>query len=206
MFVKLCGLRTEEDVATAVAAGADAVGFVFTASPRQISVDTVRKLLAGVPAHVLTVGVVHGISSTEAGELAEAAGVDALQLHGAYPRSAFDEVAGLRLLRATSLTAETDVRTGAFGEEWLLLDSTVAGSGERWDLAALERTPPTGQWLLAGGLSPANVAEAIAAARPWGVDVSSGVESSRGVKDHRLMREFVTAARSTPPGVTRVRA
>ncbi|MFI6867764.1 phosphoribosylanthranilate isomerase [Nocardia sp. NPDC050406] len=199
MFVKLCGLRTEEDVATAVAAGADAVGFVFTPSPRQVSVEVVRRLLEGVPAHVLSVGVVHGIAAAEAGDLARAAGVDALQLHGDYPKSAFEELAGVRLLRATSLTAETDVRTGAYGEEWLLLDSPVAGSGERWDLAALGATPPTGQWLLAGGLSPANVAEAIAAARPWGVDVSSGVESSRGVKDHGLMREFVAAARTRLP-------
>ncbi|WP_067569923.1 phosphoribosylanthranilate isomerase [Nocardia acidivorans] len=195
MFVKLCGLRTEEDVATAVAAGADAVGFVFTASPRQISVGAVRALLAGVPPRILSVGVVHGISAAEAGALARAAGVDALQLHGDYPRAAFEELAGVRLLRATSLTAETDVRTGAYGEEWLLLDSPVAGSGDRWDLTGLERTRPTGQWLLAGGLSPANVREAIAAARPWGVDVSSGVESSRGIKDHGLMREFVARAR-----------
>ncbi|MEV0251226.1 phosphoribosylanthranilate isomerase [Nocardia sp. NPDC050712] len=195
MFVKLCGLRTEEDVATAVAAGADAVGFVFTASPRQISVEAVRGLLEGVPPQVLSVGVVHGIPAAAAGELARAAGVDALQLHGSYPRAAFEELAGLRLLRATALTAETDVRTGAYGEEWLLLDSPVAGSGERWDLAALNTSRPTGRWLLAGGLSPDNVADAIAAARPWGVDVSSGVEAGRGVKDHGRMRAFVAAAR-----------
>ncbi|GLZ28623.1 N-(5'-phosphoribosyl)anthranilate isomerase [Lentzea sp. NBRC 105346] len=195
MFVKLCGLRTPEDVAVAVEAGADAVGFVFTTSPRQVSPDAVRRLLAGVPTHVLSVGVVHGITAAEARELAHAAGVDALQLHGAYPREAFDELKDLRLLRATSLTADTDVVTGAFGEEWLLLDSPVAGSGERWDLTALNATRPSGHWLLAGGLSPDNVAEAIATAQPWGVDVSSGVESSRGVKDHGRMRAFVAAAR-----------
>ncbi|WP_306358214.1 MULTISPECIES: phosphoribosylanthranilate isomerase [unclassified Nocardia] len=196
MFVKLCGLRTEADVTTAVAAGADAVGFVFTASPRQVSVEVVRRLLREVPPTVLSVGVVHGIPAAEAGALARAAGVDALQLHGGYPRAAFDELSDLRLLRATSLTADTDVRTGAYGEEWLLLDSPVAGSGERWDLTALTADRPTGRWLLAGGLSPDNVAEAAAVARPWGVDVSSGVESSRGVKDHGRMREFVAAARS----------
>lgn len=195
MFVKLCGLRTEQDVATAVDAGADAVGFVFTTSPRQVPVETVKQLLRGVPAGVLSVGVVHGIPAAEAGALARAAGVDALQLHGSYPRPAFEELAELRLLRATSLTADTEVRTGAYGEEWLLLDSPIAGSGARWDLSALHTTRPTGQWLLAGGLAPDNVAEAIEAARPWGVDVSSGVESARGVKDHGRMREFVAAAR-----------
>ncbi|MFC9897483.1 phosphoribosylanthranilate isomerase [Nocardia sp. NPDC127579] len=197
MFVKLCGLRTEEDVATAVDAGADAVGFVLTTSPRRISVDTARRLRAGVPSHMLSVAVVHGISPAEAGELARNSGVDALQLHGSYPRAAFEQLAGLRLLRATSLTADTDVRTGAYGEEWLLLDSPVAGSGEPWDLTALNTTRPTGRWLLAGGLTPANVAAAITTAHPWGVDVSSGVESSRGVKDHDLMREFVYAARQS---------
>ncbi|WP_306361498.1 phosphoribosylanthranilate isomerase [Nocardia sp. CC227C] len=200
MFVKLCGLRTEADVATAVAVGADAVGFVFTASPRQVPVELVRRLLREVPPTVLSVGVVHGIPAGEAGALARAAGVDALQLHGGYPRAAFDELSDLRLLRATSLTADTDVRTGAYGEEWLLLDSPVAGSGERWDLTALSADRPTGQWLLAGGLTPDNVAEATAVARPWGVDVSSGVESSRGVKDHGRMRDFVAAARGTATG------
>ncbi|MFI9503530.1 phosphoribosylanthranilate isomerase [Nocardia sp. NPDC052566] len=196
MFVKLCGLRTEEDVATAVAAGADAVGFVFTTSPRRIPVDVARDLLREVPPEILTVGVVHGISPAEAGELARASGVSALQLHGSYPSTAFRELAEFRLLRATSLIADTDVRTGAYGEEWLLLDSPVAGSGARWDLTALNAARPTGNWLLAGGLTPANVAEAIAIAQPWGVDVSSGVESTRGVKDHGLMREFVAAARA----------
>lgn len=196
MFVKLCGLRTEADVATAVEAGADAVGFVFTESPRRVDVSVVRSLLTGVPSHVLSVGVVRGVSAAEAGELAASAGVDALQLHGDYPREAFDELSAFRLVRATSLAASTDVRTGACGEEWLLLDSPVAGSGERWDLGALAGARPEGQWILAGGLDPSNVAQAVAAARPWGVDVSSGVESSRGVKDHRLMREFVAAARA----------
>lgn len=197
MFVKLCGLRTSADVDVAVSVGADAVGFVLTSSPRQLGVDEARELASLVPVGVLTVAVVHGIPAAEAGRLALAAGVQALQLHGDYPRSAFEELSGLplRLLRATSLKPDTDVRTGAFGEDMLLLDSPNAGSGERWDLTALDGSRPSGQWLLAGGLSPANVASAIGVARPWGVDVSSGIESSRGVKDHGLMREFVAAIR-----------
>ncbi|SEQ79232.1 phosphoribosylanthranilate isomerase [Lentzea xinjiangensis] len=197
MFVKLCGLRTESDVAVAVDAGADAVGFVLTASPRQIDADLACALVATVPAHVLTVAVVRGITATEAGELALKTGVQALQLHGDYPKEAFDELAGLplRLVRATALGPDTDVRTGAFGEELLLIDSPVAGSGEQWDITRLDERRPSGRWLLAGGLSPDTVAGAIGVARPWGVDVSSGIESSRGVKDHGRMREFVAAAR-----------
>lgn len=197
MFVKLCGLRTESDVAVAVETGADAVGFVLTASPRQIDVDLAGRLVADVPADVLTVAVVRGITAAEAGEMALKTGVRALQLHGDYPKDAFDELADLpfQLVRATALGPDTDVRTGAFGEELLLIDSPVAGSGEQWDITRLDENRPSGKWVLAGGLSPETVAGAISVARPWGVDVSSGIESSRGVKDHGRMREFVAAAR-----------
>jgi phosphoribosylanthranilate isomerase len=197
VFVKLCGLRNESDVAVAVEAGADAVGFVLTTSPRQIDAGLARRLVAEVPAHVLTVAVVRGITAAEAGELALATGVAALQLHGDYPKEAFDELAGqpFGLVRATALGPDTDVRTGAFGEELLLIDSPVAGSGEQWDITRLDDNRPTGKWVLAGGLAPDTVAGAISVAAPWGVDVSSGIESSRGVKDHGRMREFVAAAR-----------
>lgn len=198
MFVKVCGVRTEADVATAVSAGADAVGFVFGESVRRVDVDVARRIAAGVPPHVLTVGVFGGVAATEAARLATEAGVGAVQLHGRYPRAAFEELVGLpvRLVRATALDADTDVRVGSYGEEMLLLDSPVAGSGERWDLSLLDRARPQGRWLLAGGLTPDNVAAAVGAARPWGVDVSSGVESRRGVKDHARIREFVPAARA----------
>ncbi|WP_309117011.1 phosphoribosylanthranilate isomerase [Saccharothrix sp.] len=202
MYVKLCGLRTPSDVATAVDAGADAVGFVLTASPRQIDADTARALVREVPPGVLSVGVFRGVDAAEVVRLAGLAGVGAVQLHGDYPRSAFEEVSALDvpLIRAVSLTPTTDVRVGAYGEDMLLLDSPDAGSGHRWDLTALDGARPDGQWLLAGGLDPDNVAEAISQARPWGVDVSSGVESSRGVKDYGLMRAFVAAARGQLDG------
>ncbi|GAA1990783.1 phosphoribosylanthranilate isomerase [Kitasatospora viridis] len=197
MFVKVCGVRTPGDVAAAVEAGADAIGFVLTESVRRLDPAEARELAALVPPHVLTVAVTAGVPAAEAGRRALAAGVQALQLHGDYLHEDFAEVAALplRLLRATALRPGTDLATGAFGEEFLLLDAPVAGSGARWDLSLLDAARPRGHWLLAGGLTPANVADAIRAARPWGVDVSSGVESSRGVKDHGLIREFVANAR-----------
>lgn len=195
MYVKVCGLRTEADVAMAVEAGADAVGFVFAASPRQIDIPTARKLIADVPPHVLTVGVFLKQPAGEVRQIATEAGVGMIQLHGDYPRETFAELAGSRLMRATTLTPETDVTVGAYGEEMLLLDSPKAGSGEQWDLTRLATSRPEGPWLLAGGLTPGNVRAAIEAARPWGVDVSSGVESSRGVKDHGLIRAFVAEAK-----------
>lgn len=199
MFVKVCGLRTAADVDTAVEAGADAIGFVFAErSVRRVDPELAARLAARVPEDVLTVGVFSDVSATAAGEIAVAAGLQAVQLHGDYPHAAFAELAGVpvRLIRATALKPTTDVEVGAFGEDMLLLDSPVAGSGERWDLTTLDGARPAGKWILAGGLDPANVGAAIAASRPWGVDVSSGVESSRGVKDHGLIRDFVKAARS----------
>ncbi|MEP7025282.1 MAG: phosphoribosylanthranilate isomerase, partial [Actinomycetota bacterium] len=182
MFVKVCGLRTVADVAAAVAAGADAIGFVFADSPRQVTAGTARQLAAEVPPHVLTVGVFRNIAPAAAGRIATDAGVGAVQLHGPYLRDAFAELATLpvRLIRATALADDSELRAGAYGEDMLLLDSPVPGSGQTWDLSALGPAAPQGRWLLAGGLTPANVAAAIAEARPWGVDVSSGVESSRG--------------------------
>ncbi|GAA1601602.1 phosphoribosylanthranilate isomerase [Catellatospora bangladeshensis] len=196
MFVKICGLSTPDTVATAVGAGADALGFVLTRSPRQVTPETARRLAAAVPPHVLTVGVVAGIGVAEARELVQAAGLRALQLHGAYSRADFAAVAdlGLTLIRAVSYEAP-DLRVGAYGEDLLLVDATDPGSGGAWDYATLRGRDLGKDWLLAGGLAVDTVAEAIRQSAAPGVDVSSGVESSRGVKDSALIREFIAAAR-----------
>lgn len=201
MFVKICGVRTEGDVAAAAAAGAGAIGLVFGESVRHVEPDLARRLVAAVPPGVMAVGVFGAVPTNDVVRLARESGVAAVQLHGPYPRVAFDMVSALpvRLLRATALARGTDLRIGAYGEEMLLLDSSVAGSGSRWDLSLLDEVRPDGRWILAGGLDPGNVAEAIGSVRPWGVDVSSGVESRRGVKDHGLIRDFVAAARATTP-------
>ena len=192
-FVKICGLRTAADVAAAAGAGADAVGFVFAASPRRIDVRTARELgeLAG---DMLTVGVFKGMPAAEVRAFATAAGVRAVQLHGDYPKDAFTEVAdpAWQLIRAVSHTAP-DLRVGAYGDDLLLVDAPRAGSGEAWDYHSINGL--SGQWLLAGGLTPDTVADARKTAGAWGLDVSSGVESSRGVKDATLIARFVAAAK-----------
>jgi phosphoribosylanthranilate isomerase len=195
MFVKICGLREPEHVAAAVAAGADAIGFVLTASPRQVTPKRAAELAAEVPEDVLTVGVFAGQSVAEVRELADAAGVRAIQLHGNYPAESFAALADhpARLIRAVGADTTQPLTAGAFGEGMLLVDAPKPGSGESWDPAVLPSLP-TGQWLLAGGLYPDTVAAAIAAVLPWGVDVSSGVEVSRGVKDSDAIRRFIAAA------------
>ncbi|MGO1508968.1 MAG: phosphoribosylanthranilate isomerase [Actinomycetaceae bacterium] len=194
MFVKICGLRTPDDVRAARSAGADAIGVVISStSPRAVTLDEARALVRAADG-LTTVLVVHDLLVDDAVTTARELGVDVLQLHG-YPEA--DNRRGVaafpRVWRATSAeTGPTDV--GEHGEQVLLLDSRTPGSGTPWDLELLG-TPPTGRWMLAGGLAPDNVAGAIAAARPWGVDVSSGVESIRGTKDHDLIRRFVQAVR-----------
>lgn len=192
-FVKICGLRTAADVAATVAAGADAIGFVFATSPRQVDAQTAREL-AKRAGDLLTVGVFKSMPAAEVRAVATAAGVRAVQLHGDYTKDDFAELSdpAWQLIRAVSHSAP-DLRVGAYGEDILLVDAPKAGSGETWDYHSVAGIP--GQWLLAGGLTPDNVTKAHQTAGSWGVDVSSGVESSRGVKDAALIAQFVTAAK-----------
>jgi phosphoribosylanthranilate isomerase len=194
VFVKVCGLTEPAHVSAAVESGADAIGFVFARSPREVTAARARELAAEIPDPVLTVGVFRDVPAARAAEIAAEAGMRAVQLHGSYPREAFTHFPDFRLIRATALAPDTDIEVGAYGEDILLLDSAIPGSGERWDLT--DATLPTGDWLLAGGLTPANVAAAIAEATPWGVDVSSGVEARRGVKDPAMIKDFLAAAKS----------
>lgn len=195
MFVKICGLRTRDDVRVAIDAGADAIGMVLSpGTPRHNPVEQSADLVAAVAGRVTTVLVVRGVAVEDAVEAARTMGADVLQLHG-YPEA--DNRLGTQLFprvwRAGGV-GEGPAVVGAYGEEALLLDSSTPGSGEVWDLSLLG-APPPGRWMLAGGLDPDNVAGAIRAVRPWGVDVSSGVEAVRGTKDHTKIRRFVAAAR-----------
>jgi len=196
MFVKICGLRSVEHVEAAVAAGADAIGFLLSPSPRQVTPQEAARLAAAVPDHVLSVGVFATESPEQIRHDAEVAGVDTIQLHGAYRHEDFQALADLpvKLIRAIAGTENPDTNCGAYGEDLLIVDAAKPGSGEPWDWTRLP-AEPTGYWLLAGGLSPGNVGRAIAEARPWGVDVSSGVEITRGVKDPGLIQNFIKAAK-----------
>lgn len=204
LLVKICGLRTEAAIETAVAAGAHAVGFVVAAgSPRYVDAATARRLVEHTAGRVTTVLVTKGLTPEDAAAAARAAWVDVLQVHG-FDREEVGRASALfpRVWRAASVEA-ADLTS--WGEELLLIDSPQPGSGERWDLGALAERRPEGAWLLAGGLDPSNVGQAVTEAAPSGVDVSSGVESAPGVKDHALIERFVHEARAArATGATRV--
>lgn len=198
MFVKVCGLSTPESIREAVDAGADAVGFVLTASPRVVSPAQVTQLLSSVPDGVAAVGVFRHEPAEDAVAIARAAGLEWIQLHGDRTpedvKTAHD--AGMKVIRAVAIGSAEDA-FDSWGEELLLVDAAFPGSGESWDYSSMRSKGLEGRkWLLAGGLNPANVAEAATAAGAWGVDVSSGVEESPGVKDPAKIRAFVAAAKA----------
>ncbi|GEE00818.1 N-(5'-phosphoribosyl)anthranilate isomerase [Gordonia spumicola] len=198
MYVKVCGLTDPDTVDVAVDAGADAVGVVMNrTSPRAVDADTARSIVDRAGGRVDTVLVVNDMSAADAARIAAGLGFSVLQLHGGYTEADFADAAAIfpRLWRATSLAVDPPLEVGAYGEVALLLDAPRPGSGETWDLSVLADRGVHGAWLLAGGLTSDNVADAIAAARPWGVDTSSGVEASPGVKDHAKVRAFIKAAR-----------
>jgi phosphoribosylanthranilate isomerase len=198
MFVKVCGLSTPESVREAVKAGADAVGFVLTASPRVVSPSQVSTLLTDVPEGVLAIGVFRHEPVADAIAIARAAGLEWVQLHGDLTPEDVTTVhdVGMKLIRAVTMAATADAFSD-WGEEILLIDAAVPGSGEAWDYASMVDVTALQdrKWLLAGGLDPDTVAHATAVSGAWGVDVSSGVEASRGVKDLAKIRAFVKAAK-----------
>jgi len=193
-WVKVCGLSRAAEVEAAVAAGADAVGFVFYApSPRNISPQEARAL--GTGAGIMTVAVTVDLDADMLLHLADIAGVQAVQPHGdnAGRAAAAALDAGLAVLRPVPVTGPVDL-TGISGAELPLLDSdSIGGTGVAFDwswLADVDR-----RFVLAGGLGPDNVAEAISRVSPWGVDASSGLESAPGVKDLAKVTAYVEKAK-----------
>ncbi|MEW5722392.1 MAG: phosphoribosylanthranilate isomerase [Thermodesulfobacteriota bacterium] len=197
--VKICGLTLLEDALFAAAAGADALGFVFAPGPRRISPEKAREIIGRLPPLVLTVGVFVDESPARVLEIKDYCGLDAVQLHG-EESEAETLTLGRRVIKAWRVRAGTPVKVEVFPAAILLLDSydreKPGGAGRvfDWDLAreAARRRPV----ILAGGLNPENVARAVETVRPYGVDVSSGVESRPGKKDHIKIARFIERARA----------
>jgi phosphoribosylanthranilate isomerase len=201
MFVKICGITTEEDALLATALGADAVGFVFAPSPRQVHAALVHDIVRRLPPEILTVGVFRDEHPDRVIELASAAGVRAVQLHGHEPPEAAHRIHPTVRLLIKAFPAGSDQlpRAREWGADVILVDSPNPGSGTMFDWSLVGDLPQDLRLLLAGGLTPDNVATAIERVQPWGVDVSSGVEQEPGRKDPVRLRDFIHAARAAAP-------
>jgi len=194
LWIKICGLRRREDALAAAAAGADAVGFVFhAASPRNVAPADARALAASVPGGIEKVAVFLHPTQAEVDAAIDAVRPDWVQADA-------EDLAGLRLPAGQRVLPV--YRTGRAMPAYdslprrCLVESGRSGTGERADWNQVSRIARQCEVVLAGGLDASCVGEAIAAVRPFGIDVSSGVEASRGVKDAALIMNFVNAARA----------
>ncbi|MGH9027537.1 MAG: phosphoribosylanthranilate isomerase [Acidimicrobiia bacterium] len=204
MFVKICGLTNADDALLSVALGADAVSFVFApGSPRQITPAVAADIVKRLPHGTLTIGVFRDERPARVVEIVNTVGLRGAQLHGREPLS---EVRSIREripfviqgFRAGDPALST-VENGP--ADLVLLDAPDPGSGQVFDWALAEGLPRGVPMLLAGGLTPENVGEAIRVVRPFGVDVSTGVEASPGTKDPRKLRHFIEVAREAAEGI-----
>lgn len=188
MFVKICGITNREDALAAVDAGARALGFIFyDKSLRAVTADRIAAFVTDIPKDIWKVGVFVNESPARIEEIAATLHLDIAQLHGAetpdrHPR-------GLRIWKAFRI-AGNHIPDATYPAEALLLDGPATGHTFDWSLsAALTRNV-----IVAGGLDENNVREAIDRAHPWGVDISSRIESAPGKKDHVRMKKFIEAA------------
>ena len=202
--VKICGLTRSADAVLAVALGADAIGVVFwPRSPRRVSPDAARALCHALPPFVTRVGVFVDASPDEVRAIVDHVGLDAVQLHGDERVEEYETI-DARLIKAVTLEDERALAgaTSLPAEVTPLVDATDSerrgGTGRlaNWPrAAALAAVRPA---ILAGGLTPENVGQAICDVRPWAVDVSSGVEDAPGVKSHDKLRAFFDQIVSVP--------
>ncbi len=200
--IKLCGLKDPEVAAAAVAAGVDGVGFIFAAqSPRAVEPEVAREIISTLPPFVDAVGVFVNEDQSVVREIIEYCGLTMVQLHGSesvdYCRNIPARVIKTFAVHNGSDGGEFEPYAGVAGA--FLLDTyhekMAGGSGKVFDWSLIDKFNIPGPLILAGGLTPDNVAEAIKRVRPFAVDVNSGVESEPGVKDIELVRAFTAEVR-----------
>ncbi|MGD8314154.1 MAG: phosphoribosylanthranilate isomerase [Syntrophobacterales bacterium] len=198
--IKICGITNKEDALAAAHLGADALGFVFAASPRKVSAESAREIIKALPPFVKTVGVFVDEDPERVSSIAALCGLDILQLHGSESVdycSSFDR----RVIKAVRMQSRDELKKlSKYVDvvDGLLLDTYVpnksGGTGITFDWQLAVEARRYGRIILAGGLNPENVAAAIKMVKPYAVDASSGLERSPGVKNHEKMAQFIRKA------------
>lgn len=201
MKVKICGLQQEEHVKTAVASGADFIGFVFAPSKRRITVEQAQQLALHIPETVQKVGVFVNEDVETIKKIAEAVPLDIIQLHGQEDPAITDELHAYKIIKAISVKTKEDLTNASnYDVDYYLFDAPgtdyEGGSGQTFDWSLLEYNGISRQQtFLAGGLNTANIEEAKKQVQPFAVDVSSGVETNQ-IKDHEKITAFIKKAKS----------
>ncbi len=209
LVIKICGIKSVPLLDAAIDAGADMVGFMhFSRSPRHVDIDTLQTLISAARGRIETCVVLVNPDNSTVMEVA-ALSPDWIQLHGPetpHRVEAIREEAGIAVMKALGIGSEEDVaQVAAYADvaDRLLLDAKppkgadrTGGLGITFDWSLLRALDPGLGYMLSGGLTPNNVGEAVGAIRPFGIDVSSGVETAPGVKDAALIRTFIAAARA----------
>ena len=193
--VKICGLMEKEHVAVAVEAGADAIGFVFAPSKRQITVEKAQELAKDIPSTVLKVGVFVNPTKEELEKAYYEVPLDLIQFHG-NENPDFIQSTNYPSIKGLSIRNEDDVeRAKQYETDFFLFDAPQAGRGITFDWRLMQgHEVPQEKVILAGGLNAENIAQAIQRVKPYMVDVSSGVERN-GVKDNEMIRTFIHAVK-----------
>ncbi len=199
--VKVCGITNPEDARFAVEAGADVLGLVFAESPRQVSVEQAREVVAALPDGVLKVGVFVNAEPKEVLRIASEVGLDYAQLHGDESPEVVAAVrkGGLKVVKALRVRDAGSLVIEGYEADLFLLDAYSArargGTGTRFDWELAKSLKGRGNILVSGGLTPENVREAIRFFEPYGVDASSSLEEAPGKKNRERVRRFVSAAK-----------
>ncbi|MHC4984101.1 MAG: phosphoribosylanthranilate isomerase [Planctomycetota bacterium] len=200
--VKICGITNATDALAAASAGADAIGFNFwPRSPRYIEPQEVLPIRLSLPPFLATVGVFVDKEPEQVREIMEYCGLDYAQLHGHENRAHIGRLKGLRIIKAIRVRSDEDLnQLERYDVKGFLLDTYApgrpGGTGETFDWSLARAASSRAKIILAGGLTAENVAEAIQTARPFAVDVASGVEELPGKKSRKLLNEFVYVAKS----------
>jgi len=207
VLVKICGITSEPDALLAVGLGADALGFVFAPSPRQVAVQAVRRIIERVPGDILTVGVFRNEARARVVEIVNRIGLRGAQLHGDESPEDTQWVAARVPVTIKAFPAghRNIARFDEYGADAVLVDAESPGSGNVFDWRLAEGVVDPARLIVSGGLHPGNVADAIAHLHPFGVDVSTGVEAEPGHKDPQAVRAFIAAARAAAGETVEVR-